>query len=233
MLFNFSKFNHNLLNITRSKASFPMLWGNCYPHGAYSLLPGGNVERNTSSTGQSERSAMKNVVPKCWQLCGRAIHSNWQDLGRLLIKRWHSSLKGGIEFEAKDCSVGILGQENNVSKDEKRWKHVYIYRKQKAVPSAWSKGLMDWCGESKTEKAVWKQILKGLWIMLWSWVSFSRQWEASEHFGGGEEFYLTHVLAGIITCKELGGWEILGKENRYNNQKFQVIRNIICQALIG
>lgn len=36
------------------------------------------------------------------------------------------SLKGVVEFEAKDCSVGILGHENNVNKDKKMWKYVHV-----------------------------------------------------------------------------------------------------------
>ena len=31
--------------------------------------------------------------------------------------------------------------------------------------------------------------------MLWSWASFSRQWEASRHLWGGEEFYALQGLA--------------------------------------
>ena len=76
-----------------------------------------------------------------------------------------------------------------------------MYRKQQAVPSAWSKGLGDWYGESKTEKAVCEQILKGLWITLGSWTSFSRQWEASRHLGGEGEFYMIHILDGTIVVQ--------------------------------
>ena len=94
-----------------------MLWGNSYPHGAYSSW---EMKRNTSSTWLSERSAMKNVVPKCRLLYGRTNHFNEGSRKAFNYKvTFKPSLKDRVEFEAKGCSLGILGHENNVKKGEK------------------------------------------------------------------------------------------------------------------
>lgn len=45
------------------------------------------MERVTSSTGQSERGAMKNIILKWWELCGRAITFTKKDLRKLSCKR--------------------------------------------------------------------------------------------------------------------------------------------------
>lgn len=49
------------MSITRSKASFPMLRGSCYPHGAYSLLSGGTWKEIPALQGR-----VKEVLWKVW-----------------------------------------------------------------------------------------------------------------------------------------------------------------------